>query len=286
MASAQPSRTCWIDTKTNIAAPLVPQATEADPRDSDHRTRVEMRGDDGAVYPAADFVRAPSGLWFDAVTGRSAEGVPEGSSFDPMNPDRRVVYGSAEGEEDVIKAEYRRAPCAEAVAKAADATAAAADLDLEILAEINAARTDPAGYAARLKGSNTPEVQEAIDFLKRQRPLPPLKPHVALLTAASRHAADQGRAGTRSHVGTDGSSVRDRVVAAGARPTEVGEEIAFDADSGMGVARQLIVDFGVPDRAHRTSLFNASLAYAGVACTPHTTYRLICVIDVSGPIGR
>jgi uncharacterized protein YkwD len=159
-------------------------------------------------------------------------------------------------------------------------------LNLEILAEINAARTDPAAYAARLKGSNDPEVLEAIDFLKRQRPLPPLEPHVALLTAAARHAADQGRAGTRSHVGTDGSTVRDRVVAAGVKPVEVGEEIAFDADTGMGVARQLIVDAGVPDRAHRTSLFDASLRNAGVACNPHATYRVICVIDVAGPIGH
>ena len=127
---------------------------------------------------------------------------------------------------------------------------------------------------------------EAIDFLKRQSPLSPLTVQVALLTAASRHAADQGRAGTRGHVGADGSSVRDRVVAAGAKPTEVGEEIAFDADSGMGVARQLIVDDGVPDRRHRAGLFKASLTNAGVACNPHATYRMICVIDVSGPIGR
>ena len=285
-ASPDALRSCWIDVKTNAAAPLVPRETQSDPSDLDHRTRAQMRGDDGTIYPAADFVRAPSGLWFDAVTGRSAESVPEGSSPDPADPDHRLRFSSAEGDDDVVAAEYRRTPCTEAAAKAAETTPAPAALDLEVLGEINAARTDPAAYAARLKGSSDPEVLEAIAFLKRQSPLLPLKLQVALLTAASRHAADQGRAGTRSHVGTDGSSVRDRVVAAGARPTEVGEEIAFDADSGMGVARQLIVDSGVPDRGHRAGLFNASLTNAGVACNPHRSYRVICVIDVSGPISR
>ena len=121
-------------------------------------------------------------------------------------------------------------------------------------------------------------------FLKRQSPLSPLKSQVALLTSAARHAADQGSTGSRSHIGSDGSTPYDRVVAAGAKPAEVGEEIAFDADTGMGVARQLIVDYGVPDRGHRVGLFSASMTYAGVACNPHTTYTLICVIDVSGPI--
>ena len=148
MASAELSRVCWIDAKTNLAAPLVPRDTEVDPSDRDHRTRAEMRGDDGAVYPAADFVRAPSGLWFDAITGRSAESFPDGSSADPADAVHRLVYGAARGDDDVVIAEYRRTPCTEAVAISAQAAAAPAGLDLDILAEINAARTGP----GRLRG--------------------------------------------------------------------------------------------------------------------------------------
>ena len=287
VAASADSHVCWTDTKSGVIAPLVPRESQADPLSANHRVRPEMRGDDGTVYPAADFVRAPDGLWFDAVTGQTAAIFPEGSSPDPADPGHRVTYKEAANGEDIVVADYRRAPCtteqAKAAAVRADAPSAARSLDEAVLTEINAARTDPAGYAARFSGSNDPEVLEAVAFLKRQSPLAPLKPQVALLASASRHAVDQGRAGARSHIGTDGSSVRERVVAAGLEPSVVGEEIAFDADSGMGVARQLIVDHGVPDRGHRASLFNASLTYAGVACNPHATYILICVIDVSGP---
>ena len=70
-----------------------------------------MHGDDGAVFEAVDFVRAPDGLWFDAVTGRSADSFPEGSSADPANPDHRVLYKEVTNADDVVVAEYKRQPC-------------------------------------------------------------------------------------------------------------------------------------------------------------------------------
>lgn len=221
-----------------------------------------MRGPKGEFYPAVDFVRDPAGLWLEAVTGRSADGVPEDSHPDPGNPDRRVLIKEVDGSDDTVVAEYRRAPCSSAQEIPARGAATAAGdeavrLDDEVLAEINAARTNPVGYAARLKGSSSTEVREAVEFLRRQSPLSPLKLQEALLASASRHAADQGRSGSASHLGTDGSTPRERVLAAGARPSLVGEAIAFDADTAMGVARQLIVDHGVRDRSHRVALFNA-----------------------------
>jgi uncharacterized protein YkwD len=152
------------------------------------------------------------------------------------------------------------------------------------MTEINRVRAHPAVYAAELlKGSNTPAVLEAAAFLERQPPMPPLDADPALQRSATRHVVDQGRAGSRSHVGTDGSTVRQRVAAAGLRAALVGEEIAFDADTAVGVVRQLVIDDGVPDRAHRAVLFHDGLASAGAACGPHAAYRTICVIDIAGP---
>ena len=289
-ASSHDIRSCWLDSRTGVAASLVPPESRVDPTDPDHRIRPVLRYDDGDIYPGADFVRGPGGVWFDAVTGRTADSFPENSSPDERNPDRRLDYVEAADGHDVAVAEYRRAPCPTARVRAASDANASSDevkrLADDVLSEINAARTDPIGYAAKLKGSSDPDVREAVEFLRRQSPLSPLALQVALLASASRHAVDQGRSGSASHRGTDGSTVRDRVNAAGGRASLVGEEIAFDADTGMGVARQLIVDHGVPDRGHRAVMFNATLTSAGVACNPHTTYRLICVIDVSGPSGR
>ena len=286
-AKADALRYCWVDAKSNAAVPIFPRESVSDPADPNHRSRPEMRGEDGTVYPGADFIQAPDGWWIDAVTGRSADGFPENSSPDPANPERRVLY-KEDSADDVIVADFKRVSCADSKASQAMASPAVdiGRLTEEVLAEINAARTNPAAYAERFRSSNNPAVLEAVDFLKRQKPLPPLKAQVALATSASRHAVDQGSAGLRSHVGTDGSSIRDRVAATGFAPSEVGEEIAFDADTGMGVARQLIVDDGVADRGHRVSLFDASLTYAGVACGAHKQYRTICVIDVSGPVTR
>ena len=281
---------CWADAKTKVNVALFPGESSSDPADPTHRVRPEMRGEDGTVYPAADFVLTRRGTWIDAVTGISAEVFPEASNSDPENPDHRFLYKDSKMGHDVVAAEYSRVDCTPGKVTATSETAMAPEdaqrLSEEILAEINAARTDPVGYAARLKNSADPEIKETVEFLQRQSPLAPLKLQVALLTSAARHATDQGRAGARGHVGTDGSSIRERIEAAAGEVGQVGEDIAFDADTGVGVARQLIVDHGVPDRGHRISLFNASWTNVGVACTPHTTYRLICVIDVTGPASR
>eukprot|EP00997_Jenningsia_sp_PLL12_P000988 NODE_11559_length_302_cov_14.881423_g10646_i0.p3 GENE.NODE_11559_length_302_cov_14.881423_g10646_i0~~NODE_11559_length_302_cov_14.881423_g10646_i0.p3 ORF type:complete len:55 (-),score=18.35 NODE_11559_length_302_cov_14.881423_g10646_i0:108-272(-) len=44
----------------------------------------------------------------------------------------------------------------------------------------------------------------------------------------------------------------------------------------------LIVDDGVPDRGHRTTLFNKELRLAGISFGPHRTMRQVTVIDFAG----
>jgi len=153
---------------------------------------------------------------------------------------------------------------------------------LAVVDEINQARTQPADYARKLGGD--PAAAEAVAFLERQTPLAPLETDDRLTVAAARHAADQGAAGMASHVGVDGSTVRDRIQATGVFSTIVYEEIAIGQRTAAGVVRQLIIDAGNPGRPHRTDLFSALARFAGVGCGPHKTQHWISVLDLTAGI--
>jgi Cysteine-rich secretory protein family len=182
---------------------------------------------------------------------------------------------------------------------------AAADpppLEDQVLEHINQVRQDPTGYADRLRnlrphfvgnalyapenprGQMTREglraLDDAIAFLERQRPLPPLDRGELLVLAAQDHVADQGPSGTRGHVSPDGATPAERVRRHGGG-TLVGEGISYGYADAEQVVRQLVIDDGVPDRSHRLLLFNQELRYAGIGCGSHRRYGHMCVIDVS-----
>ena len=177
------------------------------------------------------------------------------------------------------------------------------DVAREVERQINLARTDPAAYARRLRAhrayyvgdvfrepgepavrtrEGVRAVDEAIAFLERQTPLPPLTSSDILRLAASDHVADQGPRGALGHESRDGSSFVDRIARRGG-PRSGGENIAYGGDTGEAVVIQLIVDDGVPDRGHRTNIFRPGYVSAGAACGPHRAYRYMCVIDFGYP---
>jgi uncharacterized protein YkwD len=181
-------------------------------------------------------------------------------------------------------------------------------IEAAVLAEINFARTRPQDYAERLReyrryfrgkivwypgnpdGLRTEEgtraVDEAIRFLERQPPLEPIGPAPLLARAARDHVREQGPRGGTGHYSADGANPRDRVQKRGGG-NYVAEVITYGPPSAVEVVRQLIVDDAVPGRGHRKTLFSAEMVYAGVACGPHTSYRVMCVADLGRkPDGR
>jgi uncharacterized protein YkwD len=105
-------------------------------------------------------------------------------------------------------------------------------LESGVLARINFARQHPREYAEQLReyrgyirggilfmpgdgnGIYTREgrvaVDEAIDFLENQAPLPPLGEGQILALAARDHADEQGRFGDEGHLSPDGASPGER----------------------------------------------------------------------------
>lgn len=155
----------------------------------------------------------------------------------------------------------------------------------EILAQINAARSDPQAYArAWAEDEGAAGAQEALDFLISQQPLPTLQDNARLEQAALRHAADEQRQDPPQHIGSDGSDPKDRILATGVYSYMMAEEIAVGESTAAGVVRQLILDPGNKVPHHRLDLFNPRLAVVGIACATSQPYGEITVIDLTAQI--
>jgi len=170
------------------------------------------------------------------------------------------------------------------------AVAHAADLEEAVLDEVNYVRAHPAEYARELRGApdwafaqeEPGAVEEAIDFLERQRPLPPLKGDERLDAAARVHARAQSARGDVGHGPAGSLGVRLR--AAGVFAGLSAENISYGSDDARAIVRQLVIDSRVAGRGHRRNIFTASYSAAGVACGGHRQWGSMCVIDFAGAL--
>ena len=180
-----------------------------------------------------------------------------------------------------------------------------ASLAREVVAQVNWARQDPKAAAAELKSwlprfeggrylafPDEPElrtvegvsaVKEAIAFLERQKPLPPVAWSDRLAKAASDLAKDQARHGGIGHQASDGSLPWDRIARYGTVSGSSGEVVTYGTFGNPGSPRRavlvLIVDDGVPDRGHRKVLFDGAFTLAGAAWGPHPVYTRMALVD-------
>ncbi|GFE60222.1 CAP domain-containing protein [Geobacter sp. AOG2] len=176
--------------------------------------------------------------------------------------------------------------------------AAAIDQDMaeQVLAEMNLARTAPRTYAGFLRefrglfrgryfvlpGSDThmqtnegvKAVDEAIRFLSRRKPLPPLIWSDGLAAAADELAKEQGESGAIGH-----DNIRERIDRHGKWNRQIGENIGYGPTEARYMVIQLITDDGVPDRGHRKNIFSTVFRTAGAACGYHPGFGSVCVID-------
>ena len=177
-------------------------------------------------------------------------------------------------------------------------------LAMQVLAEINLARSAPRTYAgflnefrglfngklyqlpgsaARMKTTEgVKAVDEAIRFLSYQKPLPPLTWSAGLAAAAAELAEEQGNFGGTGHTGRQSLGVRERIERHGRWERKIAENIGYGPTDARNMVMQLIIDDGVPNRGHRKNIFSAALDIAGVACGPHPSFRSMCVIDFAG----
>jgi uncharacterized protein YkwD len=162
-------------------------------------------------------------------------------------------------------------------------TKAEASLEQAVIAEINRARTDPIGYTAWLESQKQyykgivlelpgekpvrinkglQALEEAIAFLQKQEPLPPLNTSASLTTIAQEQVSAIAQRQTGDTYNID--------------------NITYGRVTPQGIVMELIVDSRFPDRRHRTSLFNPQHNVTGIVCQNDPQYDNICAIAYQG----
>ena len=176
----------------------------------------------------------------------------------------------------------------------------------EIIKEHNRIRTNPKSYIPILEkyikwfhgnilekpgadcGIETIEgisaYKEAINFLKTQKPIKEMIFDEEISRASQDHANDIGSTGSTDHRGSDGNTNDDRISRYIEWDITISENIDFGAVSGEEVMVSLLVDDGVDDRAHRSTMFNTKVKYFGVGVAEHKEYEVCTVIDYVGDI--
>jgi uncharacterized protein YkwD len=189
-------------------------------------------------------------------------------------------------------------------------TPVAAKLDLlgspqerEILAEINLARTNPALYLHYLEAfkasyrgkeikysdgstlitnEGVSALEEAINFIRSLKPLPPLELRKGLILGAKDHVNDLVKTGQSGHRGSDGSILEDRLNRYGSWSVSVGEDIVYRSRKAREDVIALIIDDGVKSRGHRKNIFKSDFHVIGLALSPTSKTPPMCVITFAG----
>lgn len=177
------------------------------------------------------------------------------------------------------------------------------DMERGLIEELNALRTDPAGYAKHLRtyrgyfqgnvvwlpgaeaGLRTqegvPAVDEAIRVLERTKPMGALTHAPGMSKAARDHVRDLARTGSVSHQGSDGSWPDGRLARYGTVIGTSGENLQFGAATARDVVINLVIDDGVPSRGHRKNMLEPAYRVVGVACERHPQYRVVCAQELA-----
>ena len=132
----------------------------------------------------------------------------------------------------------------------------------------------PASCSYTSSSSYLNEIATLINNARSQNGLPALAVNPQLALAAQNHSIDMACHGLLSHTGSDGSSVHERIVAAG-YSASYSEEIIY----GSGYP-QTAFDWWMNDQIHRDAILNPNAAemgvgFAYVADTAHGGYYTV-----------
>ena len=121
--------------------------------------------------------------------------------------------------------------------------------------------------------------KEAISYLKKLQPLPPLEWDENLAQSAMEHVMDIGPKGLLLYQSSDGTEPEERISKYGNYKESLGENIDFGPNDAMGVIISLTLDDGEEQRPHRENLFKSDYHKVGIACGSHKTEFQMTVMD-------
>ena len=156
----------------------------------------------------------------------------------------------------------------------------------QLFDEINYARMNPQEYLKALElfkrnyrgkeihypeggvlvtGEGVAALDDAIGFVRKLKPLPPLDLRSGMVKAAKVHVEDLVSSGNSGHRGSDGSQPGQRLDRFGRWDEEYGENIVYESRTPRYDVIGMIIDDGTANRGHRENLFAEDFRVAGVA---------------------
>lgn len=127
--------------------------------------------------------------------------------------------------------------------------------------------------------------EEAIEFLRKQKPIETLIYDERLSSACKDHVLDIGSKGIVSHESSDGKGgVTERIEQYCEWEVCCAENLDFGTRTGKDVILSLLIDDGVKDRGHRANLFKQDVKYIGIHSGIHREYETVTVINYVGGI--
>ena len=183
------------------------------------------------------------------------------------------------------------------------------EIEEELFKQHNALRTNPQSFIPKLKEAlkhfrekiyHMPDedpiqtyegqeaIEEAINFLKSQKPVGELIYDENISYACKDHVYDIGIKGLTTHEGSDGKNISDRIEKYCEWEGAAAENLDFGFKKAENIILNLIIDDGVKERNQRFNLFHPDFKYIGIGAGSHRDFG-ICVsigyaIDVR-PLG-
>jgi uncharacterized protein YkwD len=158
------------------------------------------------------------------------------------------------------------------------------DMEKEIVMELNVVRKDPKRYADFLKSlRGRPQWNQGLDetilFVEKKEPLPPFRISKGLFLAARHLLNDRGPEGLTGHIGKDGKSIFERMNTYGQWDGKAGEYLGYGYTEAEALVARMAIDEGSAVKDGQQYIFDRDFHIVGVACGPHKSYRIMCVID-------
>lgn len=156
-----------------------------------------------------------------------------------------------------------------------------------VLAYMNEARTNPAGFAERYIKPHVASSEAADDCYKEMKAMEAVGPLAAsplLWKAARDHVKNNGPSGTTGHTGTDGSKFSQRIERYADWGGTIGENIQYGLSEPLDIVVDLLIDEGVPGYGHRRNILGGHFSFVGINIGPHAGYDVMCVMDFAGSV--
>lgn len=123
-------------------------------------------------------------------------------------------------------------------------------------------------------------VLEAIDFLKHQEPVPPIKLHDGLQKVAEDFATELGETGKCTHKDKNGQGAAARISNVVNWAGSLSECLSLGSETPEDIVNWWIIDDGTPSRGHRKNLFATTSKFGGVGCASHPKYKVAAILDL------